>query len=62
MTDFNIKTQNFKNSKKMYKKIDIIHLQDQNDGRKTIFNGSRTNLAPNRILKEKKVAKFAQKY
>ena len=55
-----IKTQNFKSSK-MDKKIDVNHLQDLKNVRKTIFNGSRTNLAHNRILK-KKVAKFAKKY
>ena len=42
-------------------KIDI-NLQDLNNVRKTIYNGSRTNLGQNRILKKKKVAKFAQKY
>ena len=56
-----IKTQNFKSSK-MDKKIDISHLQDLNNVRKTIFNGSRINLAQNRILKKKQNAKFAQKY
>ena len=45
-----IKTQNFKKSK-----IDINHLQDLKNIRKTIFNGSGTNFAQNRILKKKKL-------
>ena len=48
-----IQPQNFKSSK-MDKKIDINHLQDLNNVKKTIFHGSVNNLAQNRILKEKK--------
>ena len=37
----------------MDKKININHLQDLNNIRKPIFNGSRTNFAQNRIKKKK---------
>ena len=58
-----IKIQNFKRSKlKTRSKIDINQLQDLSNLKKPIFKSSRINFAQNRILKEKKVAKFAQKY
>ena len=47
----NSKFQKLKNGSK----IDINHLQDLKNVRKTIFNGFRANLAHNHILKKKKL-------